>query len=920
MKERDRIWNLVAKRLAGEATEKDLRELQELINDQPESSYSIQLLIDMWESASRQDARETEAAFDKHLQRMAAYQRSLGKASRYRPPKDGRKWSLSAGYSLVENYGKTIRRNFLRSKTFSFINITGLAVGMASALLILLWIRHEMSYDQFHEKKDRIYMTWNRAAINGTIACWPVTPIPMGPALKKDYPQVEEAVRTNWVGAFVLSNGDKHLQTQGLVTDPNFFNVFSFPLVEGDIRTALLDPHSIVLTETMARKLFGETNVLGRAMKVDSTADFTITGVAKDLPHNTQFRWEYLIPWSYMKDVHWENNDWANNSIMTYVLLRPGVSEQQADRLFEHVITAHAPGVKNDIFLHPLRKWRLYSGFENGRNTGGEIQVIRMFGIIAGFILLIACINYMNLSTARSEKRAREVGIRKVVGAGKGSLVMRFMGESVMMAIVAAGIALLIVYPVLPHFNRLVEQHLAIPYGDKNFWLDLAGFVLLTGLLAGSYPAFYLSGFKPIQVLKGNRVERRLRTYPRYEGYERGGPCQSRSDEALSEGPELRRSSPGVSALVTPRKVLVVVQFTTAIAFIICTLVVYQQLQYVQNRDAGFDKKDLSFVYIKGDIVRHYPMIRNELFSQGLISASTRTNSPVTDIWYRDDSYDWKGKDPKARNVFARYTTDKDFARTIGLKMLEGRDIDVETYPTDTGALVLNEAAVRQMGLAHPVGQTVKNCEGSWRIVGVVRDFVPGSPFSDVPPMVIEGPRSWLGTITFRLKNDRAEDVEKISSIFKKYNPNYPFEYNTVSQSYALGFEGEQHIGVMAAFFAGLSIFISCLGLFALAAYMAENRVKEIGIRKVLGASVPALTTLLTREFMVLVSISFVIASPLAAWAMHGWLQDYSYHTSMSPWIFVITGGISFVIAMGTVSYQSLQAALASPAKSLRVE
>jgi len=882
MKERDRIWKLVAKRLAGEATERDIRELQELINDQPESSYSIQLLIDMWESSSRRDIGETKAAFDRHLQRLDAHQRSSAKVSRYRPPKDGKRWSLSSGYSMVENYGKTIRRNFLRSKTFSFVNITGLAVGMASALLILLWIRHEMSYDLFHEKKDRIYAAFNRATINGTVACWPNTPIPMGPALQKDYSQVEEAVRTNWVGAFVLSNGDKHLETQGLVTDPNFFNVFSFPLAEGDIRTALLEPHSIVLTETMARKLFGETNVLGRTMKVDSTANFTITGVAKDLPNNTQFRWEYLVPWSYMKDVHWENSDWANNSIMTYVLLRPGVSEQQANRLLEHVITSHAPGVKNDIFLHPLRKWRLYSGFENGRNSGGEIEIIRMFGIIAGFILLIACINYMNLSTARSEKRAREVGIRKVVGAGKGSLVLRFIGESVMMAIVAAMIALLIVYPVLPYFNRLVEQHLIIPYGDKNFWLDLAGFVLLTGLLAGSYPAFYLSGFKPIQVLKG--------------------------------------SFKVVSALVTPRKVLVVVQFTTAIAFIICTLVVFQQLQYVQNRDAGFDKKDLSFVYIKGDIARHYPLIRSELLSKGLVSSITRTNSPVTDIWYRDDTYEWKGKDPKARNVFARYTTDGDFSRTMGLKMLEGRDIDVEVYPTDTGALVLNEAAVRQMGLVHPVGQTVKNSEGSWHIVGVVRDFVPGSPFSIVPPVVIEGPRNWLGTMTFRLKNNRAEDMEKISAIFRKYNPNYPFELNAVGKSYALGFEGEQHLGVMAAFFAGLSIFISCLGLFALAAYMAENRVKEIGIRKVLGASVPALTTLLTREFLALVSISFVIASPLAGWAMHSWLKDYDYHTSISPWIFVFTAGISYVIAMGTVSYQSLQAALASPAKSLRVE
>jgi hypothetical protein len=823
-----------------------------------------------------------EEAFEEHLERLAAHHRLAGKPSRYKPPKDGKKWSVSAGYSMVQNYGKTIRRNILRSKAFSFINITGLAVGMASALLILLWIRNEMSYDLFHVKKDRIYAAWNRAAINGSIACWPNTPIPMGPALKRDYKQVEEAVRTNWVGAFVLSNGDKHLQTQGLLTDPAFFDVFSFPLVQGDPVTALAAPHSIVLTETMARKLFGETHVVGRTMKVDSTDNFIVTGVARDLPDNTQFQFEYLVPWSYMKEVHWDNSDWGNSSVMTYVLLRPGVSEQQADRLFAHMITSHAPDVKNDVFLHPLWKWRLHSSFVDGRNSGGMIEMVRMFGIIAGFILLIACINYMNLSTARSEKRAREVGIRKVVGAGKWSLIARFMGESVLMSVLAACIALLIIQPVLPHFNQLVEKHLAIPFGDANFWMDLLGFVLLTGILAGSYPAFYLSGFKPIQVLKG--------------------------------------SFKVVNALVAPRKILVVVQFTTAIALIICTLVVYQQLLYVENRDTGFDKKDLSYVYIKGDIARQYPFIKRDLISKGLVSSITRTNSPVTDIWYRDDSYKWSGKDPKARHVFARFTTDSRFSGTLGLKILEGRDIDVGSYSTDTAALVLNEAAVRQMGLVHPVGQTVQNREGSWHIVGVVRDFVPGSPFVAVPPVVIEGPRNWLGTITFRVNHDGERVREKIGAIFSKYNPNYPFEYYTVDKTYASIFEGGQHFGVMAAFFAGLAIFISCLGLFALAAYMAENRVKEIGIRRVLGASVPALTTLLTREFMVLVVISFAIASPLAAWAMHAWLADYDYHTTISPWIFVFTAVISFVIAMGTVTYQSLQAALASPARSLRVE
>jgi len=885
MKEEDRIWRLIAKRLAGEATEKDLRELQELLKAHPDKSYSSQLLIDLWKPVAAEDTGAAEKAFDNHMQRLAARQekaKAVRPVSRYRPPEEGKKWS--AGYSLLRNYSKTISRNFLRSKTFSFVNITGLAIGMASALIILLWARNEMSYDLFHEKKDRIYQVLSRGSFDGKPAIWPNTPMVMGPVLKKEYPQVEEMTRMNWVGAFVLSNGDKHLQTQGYLVDTGFLRIFSYPLLQGDPRTALNNPHSIILTETSARKLFGTTDVLGVTMRVDSVPDFTVTGVLKDMPSNTRFsKMEYLVPWSYTKEVKWEESSWAKGSIATYVLLRPGVSEQQADRLFGHIITAHAPDVKNDVFLHPLWKWRLYSGFESGKNAGGYIEQVRMFIIIAAFILLIACINYMNLSTARSEKRAREVGIRKVVGAGRGSLVGRFIGESLLMAILAGVIALLIVQPVLPYFNRLVEESLSVPYRDAGFWIGIAGFILLTGLLAGSYPAFYLSGFRPIQVLKGH----------------------------FKVG----------AALVAPRKILVVVQFTTAIAFIICTLVVYRQLMFVKQRDTGFDKGNLAFVYIKGDIAKNYPLIKGELVSRGLVTSITRTNSPVTDIWSTDDSYEWKGKDPGIRSFFCKFTADKNFVQTIGLKLVAGRDIDIQAYPTDSTAILLNEAAVRSMGLTNPVGQTVKNSDGPKHIVGVVGDFVPGSPFSQIPPIIIEGPKAMgLGTITFRLNDKARGALAKVSSIFTKYNPNYPFRYYSVEDSYAERFEGERHFGVIAVIFSGLTIFISCLGLFALAAYMAENRIKEIGIRKVLGASVPRLTALLTKDFLLLVFISFVIASPLAGWAMHAWLQDFSYHTNIGIWVFVIAGGLSFVIALGTVTWQSLKAALTNPAKSLRTE
>jgi len=884
MKEQERIWKLITRKLAGEATEEDLRELQQLLKAYPDQSYPLQLLTDLWKPGEAEDLSGAEQAFEHHMQRLEARQeraRVISPVSRYRPPEDGKRWS--SGYSLLRNYSKTISRNLLRSKTFSFINITGLAIGMASALLILLWVKNQFSYDLFHVKKDRIYQVFNRGTFDGKLACWPATPTVMGPVLKKDYPQVEEAVRMNWVGAFVLSNGDKHLQTQGYLVDPNFFKMFSFPLVQGDINTALTNPHSIVLTEKAARQLFGTTDILGVTMRVDSISDFTVTGVLKDMPPNTRFnKMDYLVPWSYAKEVHWDESDWTKAHISTYVLLKPGVSEQQFNGLIEHIITAHVPDVKDEVFLHPLRKWQLYSGFRNGKNTGGFIEQVRMFIIIAAFILLIACINYMNLSTARSEKRAREVGVRKVVGAGRGSLIGRFIGESLLMAVIAGIIALLIVQPVLPYFNKLVEENLSVPYRDSSFWMSIAGFVLLTGLLAGSYPAFYLSGFRPVQVLKGH----------------------------FKVG----------NALVAPRKILVVVQFTTAIAFIICTLVVYRQLMFVQQRNTGFDKGNLAFVYMKGDIAKNYPLIRRELIDRGLVTSITRTNSPVTDIWAVDDAYEWKGKDPATRSWFAKYVTDKDFIETIGLKLVAGRDIDVQTYPTDSSAILLNEAAARTMGLTSPVGQTVKNRDGVKHIVGVVSDFVPGSPFSIIPPVIIEGPTLGFGTITFRL-NDKARGVlAKISSIFTKYNPNYPFQYYFVEDAYAERFEGARHFGVIAIVFAGLAIFISCLGLFALAAYMAENRIREIGIRKVLGASVPNLTALLTKEFLVLVCISFVIASPLAGWAMHTWLKDYSYHTNVGVWVFVIAGGLSIIIALGTVTWQSLKAALANPAKSLRTE
>jgi len=899
MRQKDRIWTLMARKLAGEATNKELEELEELLKKHPEAGYSLQVLLDLWHTKNENDLEDAENAFDHHLLRMeekdpvGPSSGSPPAANTPRPASRGKRSNgmgtsslFLHGKDLIEGYLKIAWRGLFRNTGFSAINISGLAIGIASAIVLLLWISNELSFDQFHKDKDRIYQVFLRAKVEGRIETANATPMVMAPVLKLNYPQqVEEVNRMNWVGAFILSAGDKHLQTYGYLTDSSFFKFFSFPLLKGDPATALREPHSLVVTEKMAKKLFGDTDPMGQSVRIDSNVNFTVTAVMKDLPSNTRFRFEYLVPWSYMKEVGWEEKNWGNSNIFTYVLLKPGVSETAADKSFQNIIQSHAPDIKNEVFLHPMRKWRLYSEFRDGKIVGGNINFVRMLGIIAGFILLIACINYMNLSTARSIRKAREVGIRKVIGAGRGSLVARFLGESILIAALSGFLALLIVQPALSWFNKLIDEDLQIPYSNPWFWLSGVGFILFTGLLAGSYPAFYLSAYRPINVLKGYFKS--------------------------------------VHALVTPRKILVVVQFSFAIAFIICTLIIYRQINFMSQRKTGYDKNNLAFVYIKGEIRKNYEQIRSELIDSRVATTVTRTNSPITEIWSSGDGYEWKGKDPHNRQFFVEFRTDNDFASTMGLKIMKGRDIDIRKYPTDTMAILLNESATRQMGFKDPIGQPIRTKDGGlWHVVGVIQDFVTGGPDNPIAPMIIEGPKSWFGTITFKLNanNSKAESIERLSAIFKKYNPDYPFEYYFVEDTYAAKLEGEEHFGSLAALFAGMTIFISCLGLFGLAAYMAENRIKEIGVRKVLGASVGRITTLLSKDFLALVMVAFVIASPIAWWCMSKWLEDYPYRVQINGWVFVLTGLLSVLVAGGTVGYQALRAALANPIKSLRAE
>ena len=786
---------------------------------------------------------------------------------------------------MIKNFFKIAFRNLWRSKGFSAINIFGLAIGMASAIVILLWIQNEMSYDLFHKNKNVLYEAYDREVFDADLHSWNTTPKILGPTLKQDYPEIENTTRVNWGNGFLFTLGEKRLTASGTAVDPAFLTMFSFPLVKGNVNTALSDIYSITLTESFAKRLFGNEDPMGKTVKLDNRDNFTVKAVMKDLPNNTRFKFDYLIPWAYMDKRGWSDSNWDNNSTQTFVQLKANASLANVNEKIKNVIITHLNGKeKIEIFLHPASMWHLYTDFEKGKVVGGRIETVRMFGIIAAFILLIACINFMNLSTARSEKRAKEVGIRKVVGAQKKSLIGQFISESILIAFIAGIIALLAVQLCLPAFNTLTEKQLHVEYSNIYFWIAGLSFVIFTGVLAGSYPAFYLSSFQPVKVLKG--------------------------------------TFKAAHAAINPRKVLVVLQFTFAIILIICTIIVERQINYAQERQAGYAKDNLIYHFLTGDIEKNYKLIKQELLSSGTAVSVTKTSAPLTEGWSNTWGMEWSGKDVNDKTIFNRFCADEDIAKTAGFTILEGRDLDLKEFPSDSLACLLNESAVKHMKLKNPVGSLVKDDGFTWHVVGVIKDFILQSPYAKLDPMMIEGSKGWFQVLHIKFNNNRstAQNLQAAEKIFKKYNPEYPFEYKFIDQEYAQKFADTQRTATLIGLFASLTIFISCLGLFGLATYMAENRIKEIGVRKVLGASVFSITSLLSKEFLMLVLISILIASLVAWFAMHKWLQSYDYRITIQWWVFIVAGLLSIIISLATVSFQAIKAAIANPVKSLRTE
>jgi putative ABC transport system permease protein len=790
------------------------------------------------------------------------------------------------------NYLKIAWRNLLKNKMYSFINIGGLAVGMAVAMMIGLWVNDELSFDIYHSHYDRIAQVMQHATFNGKVGTQTANPAQMGPEIRAKYgSSFKHVVQASWEGSYVLSLGDNHVTKSGIYFEEGAPEMLGLKMRYGTY-AGLKDPYSIMLSESVAKSLFGDQNPLDKTLKINRTYDVKVTGVYEDLPYNTSFRsLKVIMPWSlWLIDNPWVKqmeDPWDSNFSQTFVQVADNVSMEAASKRIKNVkannLSKEELKYKWEAFLHPMSKWALESEFKNGVNTGGNIRYVWMFGIIGVFVLILACINFMNLATARSEKRAKEVGIRKAVGSVRSQLVNQFFSESYMVVVFAFVVALVFVALCLPLFNEVADKKIELPWSNPVFWLISLSFIALTGLLAGSYPALYLSSFQPLKVLKGTfRV--------------------------------------GKWAAI-PRKALVMIQFTVSVILIIGTIIVYQQIQHAKNRPIGYERNGLISMGMDKEIQDHFEAFRADLKSAGAIEELTASNSPLTGVWNTNGGFDWEGKDPNLGVDFPNSRVTKEWGKTVGWKIKQGRDFSRE-FATDSAAFIINESAAKFLGFKDPVGKILKWNGKPYIIIGVVSDIMAESPFYPVRPSLYHTRDKDLYNLTIKLNPNQSssKSIATLEHIWKKYVQNVPFSYEFIDQQYGNKFKAEERIGTLSLYFAVLAILISCLGLFGMASFVAEQRTKEIGIRKVLGASVPNLWQMLSRDFVGLVLLSCLIASPIAYYYLNDWLKGYDYHVEISWWVFAAAAAGALVITLLTVSYQTLRAALVNPVKSLKSE
>ena len=797
---------------------------------------------------------------------------------------------------MLRNYFKIAFRNLTKNKGYSFINIAGLGTGMAVALLIGLWIWDELSFNRYHQNYDRLAQVWQHNIYNGVKQSQVANPYVMAEEIRNNFGgDFKYVVQSSWNFGRILAVGDNKFNKAGMYWEPPVIDMLSINLMKGDPELALKDPYSIMLSESAAKTFFGDADPMGQPMRVNNKHDVKVTGVYEDLPHSSTFReMSFIMPWSlYLIENEWiktMDDPWDSNFTQTWAQLSEHADFEQVSAKIVNVKynklrTDDNRKYKPEVFLHPMSKWHLYSEFKEGKNVGGRIEFVWMFGVIGVFVLLLACINFMNLSTARSEKRAKEVGIRKSVGSMRSQLIKQFFCESIVVALLAFVVAIGLVYLALPQFNQVADKRLTLLWTSPLFWLIGIGFSLITGIVAGSYPALYLSSFQPVKVLKGTFRVGKLGSIPRH--------------------------------------VLVVLQFTVSVVLIIGTIVVFRQIEFAKDRPIGYDRNGLINVYLQtDDIHNHFEAVRNELKTQGAIVDMAEAGSPTTQVWNSNGGFTWSGKDPALAIDFPNNGVSHEFGKTVGWQFKDGRDFSRE-FVSDSNAFVINEAAEKFLGFENAVGEVLTWNERPYTIIGVIKDMIIESPYQPVRPSlwhIDQNDNVNLVILKLNPEIGAHQAIEKIKTVFNKHSPASPFSHEFVDVEYAQKFSDEERIGKLASFFALLAIFISCLGIFGLASFVAEQRTKEIGVRKVMGASVVNLWGMLSKDFLRLVVISLVLAMPIAWYLMSNWLQKYQYRSSIAWWIFVAAGVGALVITLLTVSYQSIKAAVANPVNSLRSE
>ena len=789
---------------------------------------------------------------------------------------------------MLKNYFLTAIRNLWRNKVFSLINIVGLALGMACSLLILIWIRDERSMDTFNKNSSRLYSVYERQYYDNKVDAFHSTPGIMADEMKRVLPEVQYASGFAWQELSTFQVGDHIMQETGNHAGRDFFSMFSIKLLAGNAATALSTPATIAISKKMAKDFFGNPGAaLGKTIRFENRQDFTISAVY-EIPENASLKYDYLINWhAFLEDNHWAK-DWGNNGPATLLMLKPGTDpvpfEKKIKRFLDNYNKDQGKGFRIELGIQLFEDMYLHSNFSStGKIEGGRIQYVNLFSLIAVFILFIACINFMNLTTARSVKRSREIGVRKVVGALRISLMKQFIGEAILLTFISVMLALFMVVLVLPAFNHLTQKQIHFPYVNGYFWSSILGLTLITGLISGSYPAIFLSAFKPVIVLKG----------------------------------ALKLSSGSIWF----RKGLVVFQFVLSIVLIIGTIVISRQINFIQTKNLGYDRENLIYIPLSGDLTKQYPYFKEQsLKMPGIQSVSLISQTP-TQIQNGTGGVEWDGKDPNSKPMFTQASIGYDFIKTMNIKILEGRDFSKD-FPTDTVGYILNEEALKKIGFKNPIGSPLTFWNKKGKVVGLVKDFHFNSLHVPVNALVLRlGETDEYGSILVKTKAGQTKQaLASLEKLCTRLNPKFPFSYQFSDEEYQKLYTSELMVGKLSYCFSILAIFISCLGLLGLAMFTAEQRTREIGIRKVLGASISSLFRLLSKEFIILVCIALMIAMPVAWYSMNKWLDDFAYKTPITWWMFLVAGFAAICITLFTVSFQAVKAALANPINSLRSE